>query len=293
MPLSAGIAAAGGLAQTAASMFSTNQLNRKNRRHQWRMWEETNKYNAPKAQMGRFKDAGLNPHLIYGQGNAGNATHINPNEEKQPDFSGIGSATMNYVAVRKQQREIDNLETAERLMNADIIKRGAETLNTLANTDDKKLDTSLKRDMYQTTLAQATANLRGTEVQTAHTQTQTAKTTQEIENLLASKNLTEAQTLDVIQRTKESVERVRNLVKDGNIKDAEVEVKKVVAEYAKRGINFHTGYKDQFIKALLQVFGLDAENLSGQTPTSLYQKGQKKMDAVVHNIWLRIKRAFK
>lgn len=38
------------------------------------MWNMQNLYNSPEAQMNRFKAAGLNPHLIYGQGNAGNAS---------------------------------------------------------------------------------------------------------------------------------------------------------------------------------------------------------------------------
>lgn len=33
------------------------------------MWEDENKYNAPTAQMARYKEAGLNPNLIYGQSN--------------------------------------------------------------------------------------------------------------------------------------------------------------------------------------------------------------------------------
>lgn len=36
-------------------------------------WERQNLYNTPSAQMARFKEAGLNPNLIYGQGTAGNA----------------------------------------------------------------------------------------------------------------------------------------------------------------------------------------------------------------------------
>lgn len=36
-------------------------------------WNMQNAYNTPEAQMARFKDAGLNPHLIYGQGTSGNA----------------------------------------------------------------------------------------------------------------------------------------------------------------------------------------------------------------------------
>jgi len=37
-------------------------------------WHLQNQYNTPQAQMTRFKQAGLNPNLIYGQGNAGNAS---------------------------------------------------------------------------------------------------------------------------------------------------------------------------------------------------------------------------
>jgi len=39
------------------------------------MWKMQNEYNSPQAQMQRFEEAGLNPNLIYSQGNAGNATH--------------------------------------------------------------------------------------------------------------------------------------------------------------------------------------------------------------------------
>lgn len=37
-------------------------------------WDAQNQYNSPAAQMARFTKAGLNPHLIYGQGSAGNAS---------------------------------------------------------------------------------------------------------------------------------------------------------------------------------------------------------------------------
>lgn len=37
------------------------------------MWHMQNEYNSPAEQMKRFGAAGLNPHLIYGQGSAGNA----------------------------------------------------------------------------------------------------------------------------------------------------------------------------------------------------------------------------
>lgn len=39
-----------------------------------RMWHSQNEYNTPSAQMERYKAAGLNPNLIYGQGSPGNAS---------------------------------------------------------------------------------------------------------------------------------------------------------------------------------------------------------------------------
>lgn len=41
---------------------------------QIQMWNMQNLYNSPEEQMKRFGAAGLNPHLIYGQGNAGNSS---------------------------------------------------------------------------------------------------------------------------------------------------------------------------------------------------------------------------
>lgn len=40
------------------------------------MWKAQNKYNSPIEQMARLKEAGLNPHLMYQQGNVGNASPI-------------------------------------------------------------------------------------------------------------------------------------------------------------------------------------------------------------------------
>lgn len=42
------------------------------------MWNKSNQYNTPAMQMQRFKNAGLNPNLIYGQGNAGNTASTLP-----------------------------------------------------------------------------------------------------------------------------------------------------------------------------------------------------------------------
>lgn len=91
------------------------------------MWQKTNEYNSPAMQMQRYKDAGLNPHLIYGQGNNGNASMASAPNQEQVDYqkgsAQFGDAIMSYVAQRKQQAEIDNLKKASDVMDADIIKK--------------------------------------------------------------------------------------------------------------------------------------------------------------------------
>lgn len=57
-------------------------------------WRQQNEYNNPAAQMQRFKDAGLNPNLIYGQGSPGNATEMPKYSAPSVDYSGVANPLM-------------------------------------------------------------------------------------------------------------------------------------------------------------------------------------------------------
>lgn len=58
----------------------TNAANAELAKYNWEqqkdMWNAQNAYNTPSAQMQRYRDANLNPNLIYGQGSNGNSTSI-------------------------------------------------------------------------------------------------------------------------------------------------------------------------------------------------------------------------
>lgn len=58
----------------------TNAANAELAKYNWEqqkeMWNAQNAYNTPSAQMARYRDAGLNPNLIYGQGSSGNSPSI-------------------------------------------------------------------------------------------------------------------------------------------------------------------------------------------------------------------------
>lgn len=254
--LAAGLTAATGL----GNILSTGQLNRKNRKFQEDMWNKANAYNTPMKQMERFKQAGLNPHLIYGQGNAGNTSYINPHQQETPDLTPFSEATMNYVSTKKQQTETDNMATAREVMEKDILLKQASTLKTLADVDQTNLNTDLLRSNFDTILEQNVANLDKTKVDTEATTLGMEKTTQEITNLSAQLGLTEAQTANVKQQTAQSVQQVKLMIKDGKLKDAKLVYDNIVNDWAKRGINFNTGAKDQLIKGLMDVFGINPEN---------------------------------
>ena len=64
------------------------------------LWNMQNVYNTPSAQMERFKEAGLNPNLIYGKGTPGNAQPITPYQEDRTNQKissvNVGNAVGNY-----------------------------------------------------------------------------------------------------------------------------------------------------------------------------------------------------
>ena len=76
LPVATLLAGLGSAAGNTVSQLSTNAAQRKwneamyNRQRQDALadWARTNEYNSPLAQMQRLREAGLNPHLIYGGG---------------------------------------------------------------------------------------------------------------------------------------------------------------------------------------------------------------------------------
>lgn len=85
-------------------------------------WHMQNAYNAPSAQMERLKDAGLNPNLMYGQGNVGNAGEAPqfkaPNLQAYTNFGDFGATAAGaqmlsgfnqYANIQKTNAETDNI----------------------------------------------------------------------------------------------------------------------------------------------------------------------------------------
>lgn len=126
--------------QSAGSIFGQIAANRANKKmHQkqldWNeeMWHMQNEYNSPAAQMQRFREAGLNTHLMYGQGESGNAGPVQGNTPPvmQNIGGGIGGATQSaigsYIALKKADAEIENIQSSTALNLNEADKAGMQT----------------------------------------------------------------------------------------------------------------------------------------------------------------------
>jgi len=112
-----------GLGSLGASLIgnsgSKNRQNLANKQN-IEFWNMQNKYNTPKAQMGRLKDAGLNPNLIYGSGsaNTGVAGSIAPS--KAAPYN-IQNPIPLQSALLQSQIDLNNSNTNKNNTQADSV----------------------------------------------------------------------------------------------------------------------------------------------------------------------------
>lgn len=118
------------------------------------MWEMQNAYNTPAAQMQRYQDAGLNPNLIYSQGNPGNAAQVGQSQQAKynaPDYQMPLNKFFNFTGMLDQymdltikQKQSKNLDEQNKLLTAQV-------LNTIAGKDlrEQKLDFTKQIFPYQ------------------------------------------------------------------------------------------------------------------------------------------------
>lgn len=103
----------------ASMLDKQNQFNRDMQKDQQQynkeMWEAQNAYNTPKSQLDRYRQAGLNPNLLYGQPNPGNAA--------QAATSGQASSSN---AIARQAPMVDPLSMSNIRLNEALAKKNEE-----------------------------------------------------------------------------------------------------------------------------------------------------------------------
>lgn len=134
-------------------------------------WASQNAYNHPLEQMNRLRQAGLNPHLVYGKGADTTADAIRSSgmsQVKRNPFqssfdtgsiaslgSSVGQGFQTYFDVKAKQAQTDNVQQQTALMQEEALFKQASTAKTL--TESAKTDFELKQaqELRDTTIENA------------------------------------------------------------------------------------------------------------------------------------------
>lgn len=109
-----------------------------------KFWQMENEYNSPEMQMARLKDAGLNPHLVYGQGATATGGSIGSPQYDQPN---LGTPNLGAPHVNPVQHDsmlgLGNMLQYQ-LQKAQIDKIKADTESTKVATRGSDFDLRVK-----------------------------------------------------------------------------------------------------------------------------------------------------
>lgn len=252
------IGAASGFLGGIIDANETANQNEKSREHSYRMyekqkadniafWNMQNEYNSPQAQMKRYQEAGLNPALMYGQGNSGNASPISTPDVQSAQFrtpeygraiSNAGLTYMNAIYdLDIKQAQIDNLKAQNTVIMEDALYRAAQRKATITGEERARFDLDFK-----TQFRDLSADALREEVRQKRTFTDLAINRDAREAALNSSNLQEAAERMLSMREQRSVipyqkgqitaetarirESIRQMEKDGLLKDMDIELRK-------------------------------------------------------------------
>lgn len=161
MPLPALVPVLGSLLGIGASFLGNRSIARDQMRYNERMLDKQLEYDRPINQMARFQEAGLNPHLIYGQGSPGN-------QNKPLEHPGITPTDFSSLM------QIQQLSNQTKLTNSQVQATNAKTAQTQAQTELNKLQArvlernpALDNDTFKAILdsIRSTAELKAQQVE--------------------------------------------------------------------------------------------------------------------------------
>lgn len=238
-------------AQSQQQMAWNEKMQGKQWQQQQAFWHMMNQYNSPQSQMARFKEAGLNPHLIYGQGNAGNAA-----AQSVPDVKPYSKAEASshirgmdvfgdFNRFQNIQAQTDNLESQSSLAQQTALLTAQKTANEAITGKRAELDYGIARDLRDTQISAAKANLE-------KVQNDIRKSSVDIEYLEKS----------LPTRLKRVKVDLDNALRDGNIKRLDAAIKQFEVNLNKSGLT----RSDSRAWRLLDTYKEELRDMLKKTP---------------------------
>lgn len=192
----AGASVLGGVGSSLLNKSAQKDANKANMelaKFQWDknldMWKMQNAYNSPEQQMARLREAGLNPNLVYGNGSAANVSSSAPSY-KAPNIeaytgmnTGLSGAADMYMASRMNEASVanmkeqnSNLSTQRDALNQQIITEGLKQSEIQLRNAKSDFDLQLAKELRNTSISAAEANLKKVTAEIENTQSRTALT---------------------------------------------------------------------------------------------------------------------
>lgn len=243
----AGLLAAGAeIAGGVINSVGTAVQNKKNRQFTERMydrqkndniefWNMQNSYNSPASQMSRFKDAGLNPNLVYGQGSSGNASPVStpdvqPLNNRNPEFgnaiSGGLTKLLGIADLKIKQAQYNNLVAQNDAIKQETVLRGIQArrgeFDLGFETELRSTSADARRERVRQMQASTNYTLEENVRRAIMNATSVQEAAERMITMQAQRNVIPYQKAQMTASTAESYERIRNMQKDGTLKDLEI-----------------------------------------------------------------------
>lgn len=189
-------------------------------------WTMQNDYNSPQAQMKRFKDAGLNPNLIYGQMTNSPVVRTSSPQSYSPEVARVdlghvaNTAMSAYFDTQLKEAQINNLRAQNSNILQDTLLKSANVLAVGTNTATKQIELA---NLQKYSADAAEASLRSLEIGN-----RSKLQDIEIKEIMKAPNLQQAlQNVKNLESTNyETKARIQNLLKSGKLQDLDIQLKK-------------------------------------------------------------------
>ncbi len=165
--IGSGVSAIGNLVGGLFGNKSRKTESDRSRAHDINMWDKTNAYNHPTAQMQRLRSAGLNPNLVYGGSSGGTAGTANAlpgaKDAKINDISMGENPMMQYVSLKNTQAQTDNLRTQNGVLVAEKNLKDVQAVTEADKQGDLKVSAQYKKKLIEKALQDILKSQQDTE----------------------------------------------------------------------------------------------------------------------------------
>lgn len=167
---------------TGVNAYAQGKMNRKTRKWNEQMyykqvadnranWNATNAYNHPLQQMERLRQAGLNPHLVYGKGadttagaiQSANKPDWNPQAPKFDLGAMAQNAITTYQNIKMQKLQMDNIAQGIATAKAEESLKKITALKVASETDRTNYDLAFNKEMKDIIVAEMVLKNQGTQ----------------------------------------------------------------------------------------------------------------------------------